>query len=184
MLWTAKLRGYDEGNIVATRAKRYGLTIHYYPVNFYEKNNTFYFIATGIVKGNPRRIHQCFAELKALRRSGNARYVVKWEANKETFLSVTAQPASVESRSMVRTFYNPGLVHRKPAVIFPSGHEEWEVCAFNRADLDTLISVGKALYNLELISFRRANVTTVQVVSAAPNLSARQRDAVQLAVKS
>lgn len=170
MLWTAKLRGYDEGNILAARAKRYGLTIYYYPINFYEKSQTFYFIASGIAKGR-------------LNRPGNARYVVKLEWKQEAFLSITAQPVSVEGKALVRVFYNPAIIHCKPAVIYPSGHEEWEVCAFNKADLDNVISVGKALYNLELISLRRARVTNVHVVAAAPNLSDRQRNALELAIK-
>jgi len=183
MLWTAKLRGYDEKNILASRARKYNLTIYYHPINFYEKKNTFYFIASGIITGRPRQIRQCLAELKALRRPTNDRYVVKLECKKETFLSITAQAASAESRTMVRCFYNPGLIHHKPAVIYPSGHEEWEVCAFNKADLMQVLRIGERLYKLELISLKRAVVTNVHVVAAAPHLSKRQKDALALAIR-
>src|ERR1043166_3513028 len=101
MLWTAKLRGYDEGNILSERAKNYSLTIHYYPLNFYEKKNGFYFIASGIVKGDPLHVDQCFRELKALTRPTNGRYVVKREHSKEAFLSIPAHQASAEARPTV-----------------------------------------------------------------------------------
>jgi predicted DNA binding protein len=183
MLWTAKLRGYDEGNILAQRAKRHSLTIHYYPINFYEKKRAFYFIASGIVKGTPPHIEQCFRELKALRRPVNGRYVVKLEHRNEAFLSITAHRASAEFRNMVRHFYNPGLIHRKPAIIYPSGHEEWEVCAFDKRDLDRVLRIGERLYKLELISLRRTSMPGVQVMAAAPRLSKCQKEALELALK-
>ena len=182
MLWTAKLRGYDEGNILAARARKYSLTIHYYPINFYQKKSVFYFIASGVIKGNPLHIERCFAELKALTRPTNDRYIVKLEHSRETFLSITAHRSSAEVRTMVRYFYNPGLIHRKPAIIYPNGQEEWEVCAFDKSDLDRVLRIGERLYKLELISLRRATVAGVQVMAAAPRLSMRQKQALELAL--
>jgi predicted DNA binding protein len=183
MLWTAKLRGYDPGNLLGERARRFKLTIHYYPINYYEQNGIFYFVAMGIVKGSPSNIRTCFLDLKKTVATKRNRYIVRLEVNKETFLSITAQKASVESRKLVRFFYNPSIIHIRPAIIHPDGHEEWEVCSFNKGDLEQIIRISEKLYNLQLMSLRRASVTNLHVVSASPCLSHGQKAALELAIK-
>jgi predicted DNA binding protein len=183
MLWTAKLRAYDQGNLLGSRARKFKLTIYYYPINHYEQDGIYYFIAMGLVKGTPQNIRKCFRELRKTTAVKQGRYIARLEVNKETFLSVTAQKSSVESRKLVRFFYNPSIIHINPAVIHPDGSEEWDVCSFNKADLERIITIGEHLYNLQLVSLRRANVTNLHIVSASPRLSRRQKTVLELAIK-
>jgi predicted DNA binding protein len=182
MLWTAKLRGYDEDSILGEKARRLNLTVHYYPINYYEEDNVFYFVAAGVVKGLPANVRKCFAELRKTKQSAHRRYLAHLEVSKEAFLSVTAHKASVEFRKMVRAFYKPTLIHLKPAVIHPDGHEEWEVCSFSKADLDSIIRIAEQLYHLELSSVRRAKFGNLHIVMATPKLSSKQRAAMEVAI--
>lgn len=50
-MWIAKLKGFDEGNIYASKTLKNNVSIHYYPTSHYLEKNIYYFIAVGVVEG-------------------------------------------------------------------------------------------------------------------------------------
>lgn len=184
-MWVAKLKGYDAGNIYASRAFKYKVSMHYYPVNHYLKKNTYYFIAVGIVQGNENSVKDFFEDLnKEKKVSKHERYVVKLEVKGNFFVCITAQTQSEELKKFVHLFYNPKFIHIKPAVIDLDGYEEWSIAALERKDIEQLVKISKKKYNGRLLMLKETKLSNIGILSVLPEITDKQKKAFLSAVEN
>jgi len=184
-MWIAKLKGFDEGNIYSTKAKKHNVSIHYYPINHYLERNKYYFIAIGLLEGTEENINSFFKDLKREKKpSRNKRYVIRLEKNGNFFICVTAQTKSVELKRFVHLYYNPKFIHISPAFIDRNGWEWWHIASLERKDIEKLIKVSEEKYRAKILSLKKGKVKNVGILSILPELTEKQKTAFLLAVKN
>ncbi|MFC1697058.1 helix-turn-helix domain-containing protein [Nanoarchaeota archaeon] len=174
-MWSAKFKLSDKNNPIVQLVKETKTIIYYYPLNHYTKDKKHYFLATGIVEGEYQ--DKFFKELKKIK---NNRNVENLEINSNSFIILTS--AKVANK-YIDLFYNPAIIHLKPAIIYPDGFEEQEIVSFDRSVIENIVKVGKELYGLKLSYLKQKKVKNIGVFNILPDLTEKQKEAVTLAMK-
>lgn len=183
-MWVCKFRVYDKENVGAKIVRKTGVTLFYYPINYYIKGNRYYFSAVGIVNGSEKSVKTFFRELRKLKKGpANKRSLVNLEAKKNFFLATTTETKGRNSKLQIDTFYNRQIIHIKPAVICPDGWEEQQIASFDRRIIEKIISISRKIYSLKLSYLRQECIEYLGMVSVLPKVTDKQQHALELAQK-
>lgn len=174
-MWSAKFKLFDKGNPIVQLVKESKVSVYYYPLNNYIKGKNHFFLATGIVEGENQTKF-----LKQLKKMRNNRNVENIEINENFFIILTSER---NSNKYIDLFYNPAIIHLKPAIIYPDGYEEQEIVSFDRAVIENIMKVGQKLYDLKLSYIKQKKVKNIGVLNILPNLTEKQKEAVTFAFK-
>jgi len=177
-MWSMKFKVFDEKGIYSIAVRKSGVSIKGFPLNYYEDNKNYYFIATGFVEGNEKSKRKFFSILK------KDSSVVKLEKSKNYFLITTKLSKSEENKRFVHNFYDPRIIHSKPTIIFPDGWEENEVICFDREIFKDLIKISESVYNFKLMFLKKEKFKGISVIQSVPTLAKKQKQAIQLAIDS
>jgi predicted DNA binding protein len=183
-MWIAKISGVDKNNPIYGLAKRTRVTIQYYPINHYIKGKSYFFTSIGIVQGTDKKIHQFFKEYKKLLKvkSNKSRKLTHLEINKNFFVAVTSETASSELDKYIHLYYNPELIHIKPAIIYPTFIEDMEIACIDRKVLESIIKSTIKRYNGKLLYIRKSKLTDIGVFNILPKITSFQKQALYLAI--
>jgi len=177
-MWTMKFRVFDEKGIYSIAVRKSGVSIKGFPLNYYEDENNYYFLATGFVEGDEKNKRKFFSILK------KNSSVVKIEKSKNYFLILTKLSKSEESKRFVHNFYDPRIIHSKPTIISSDGWEENEVICFDRKILEHLIKISESIYKFKLMFLKKEKFSGISVLQSAPMLAKKQKKAIQEAIDS
>ncbi len=79
------------------------------------------------------------------------------------------------------------IFHTKPVFVDQKGYEHWEVCAWNREDMNHFISFlkenTKNLYDFKIKQIRKTKRTEIFFPQIMPKISPNQKKAIDLAVQ-
>ncbi len=183
-MWVAKFTAYDSTNLIGQLVKKYHLTVPYYPVNHYKKGDQYFFIAIGETHGDKENIKQFFKELKSFKSfRQNKRIVVKLEVKGNLFVAVTAEKESSNLNTMVSLFYNPEVIHIKPAIIDEKGYETWEIGCIDRRLLEHVLRVARIQYGCQVQKLRNEKIENFGTITMLPPLTEKQYNSIMLAIK-
>ncbi len=183
-MWVSKFIAYDSSSLINNLVKKYRLTISYYPVNHYKKGSQYFFIAVGEAHGEKENIKEFFKELKSFKSFvQNKRIVSKLEVNGNFFVMVTSEKESSNLNTMVSLFYNPEIVHIKPAIIDENGYETWEIGCIDRTLLEKMLHVARVKYHCDVKKIRNEKIDNFGTIAMLPSLTDKQYNAIALAVK-
>ncbi len=142
-MWQCRFSVLNKNNEIVEALKKHRLKAYYYPLNHYEKTGKHCFVSTGIIKGREEDKACFFSDIKALEKAEKGRKIELLEYEGNFFIAVTSLSEKEHSRELINVFYNPRVIHLKPAVIYEDGHEEWEIAAISREDIKKIIKIGK-----------------------------------------
>ena len=182
-MWVAKFRVLNKGNLFVELVKKYNLTVIYYPISYYEKRNRYYFIATGIIKGKEENKRKFLVEIKKSKNIEKTRKLELCEYEGDFFTIISSHTKNNEIDKFVRVFYDPSLIHIKPAIILKNGWEEFEVASLNRKDIEKMLEIGKRIYSLELLNIKQKKIKNFGFMSILPELTEKQKEALELALQ-
>ncbi len=183
-MWVSKFTAYDSSNLINNIVKKYRLTISYYPVNHYKKDEQYFFIAVGEAHGEKENIKKFFKELKSFKTfAQNKRIVSKLEVNGNFFVIVTSEKESSNLNTMVSLFYNPEIVHIRPAIIDENGYETWEIGCIDRKLLEKILPVARVKYMCDVKKIRNEKIDNFGTIAMLPSLTDKQYNAIALAIK-
>jgi len=174
-MWVAKLKGETEGSIFGPRTKKYNLTVIGYPMNYYKKNNKYFFTGAGYFLGEEENKKEFLKDLKKDKR------IIKLERKGNFFTSLYSQ------KGRLGPFYDPELIFVKPVVIDSEGYETWEIGSWNKKKLVSLAKhTEKAYkgYNIKLLKLKEEKIDNIFVHHVLPNLTKKQEKAIELAIKN
>jgi predicted DNA binding protein len=184
-MWTLKVKGFEKDNLFNSQAIKHKVSIHYYPLSHYLKNDFYYFTAVGIVEGNEKNVRAFFNDLKKEnKKSKTKRYVVKLEINGNFYVCVSAQHKSVEAEKFVHLYYDPKIIHIDPAVIDSKGYETWNIAVMEKKDLEEPLRIGERKYNARISSLKETKLKNIGILSVLPEITERQKEAFLLAYEN
>ena len=79
--------------------------------------------------------------------------------------------------------YDPKIINLEPVFIDEQGYNHWTIGSWDKEDLMVFIKVVEKEYNGELISINQKKITNFSIISMQPELTAKQKRAMELAIK-
>ena len=175
LMWVAKIIFYpDESAIFAPLTKKFNVTLMGYPLNFFKKKEKWYYTGAAIMIGEELDKRDFFNMLKKDKR------VLKFESNGDYIIGV------YEQLPRLKGLYDPELIRVKPVIINNKGEEIWEIASLNKKALIKFIDIANKDYNRDktkIIKFTKLNATNVSILNLVPELTGKQKQAIELAVK-
>lgn len=176
-MWALKVKVFEEKDVYGSRTRKFNVTLYFYSVNYFIKNNKYYFVGAGIIGGEEKNKKDFLKDLKKDKK------IEKLEVNKDFFVCIYSETKSKALERMVQVAYNPVFFHLKPVIMSNDGWETWEVASLNRKILEELINVAKK-YKYELLYFKEKKISNIMIFSILPELTAKQKKALELAEKN
>ncbi|MFC1710913.1 helix-turn-helix domain-containing protein [Nanoarchaeota archaeon] len=184
-MWVAKFKAIDEKNPFPKIVKNTRVTFYYYPINYYKKGQRYYFIAAGFVQGTQDQKNNFFKECKKLKKHSKKRRVFTYLERKGDFLLIiSSETSSQELKNFVHLYYNPSVIHIKPAIIYPNLEEEQEIACVDRKILEKIINISVKKYKAKLFYFKKQKISNIGILNILPELTDKQKQALHLAVEN
>jgi len=178
-MWVLKIRAREKWTIYSSRTVKYGVKLYYYALNNYEEGGRIFFVASGIIEGEDKQKKNFFADLK---KEPKLEFL---ELNKDFFVCVYSETKTAKRVHDVKAFYNPKLVFLRPVIIDEEGWEDAEIASFEKPDLEIFLKYSKeSNVEVEVSSFKQERISNLMIFSMLPNLTEKQKQALQLAVEN
>jgi predicted DNA binding protein len=174
-MWKAKLAVYDEEGIYASRAKKFGVSVHGYMLNYYSDKNSVHVTLLAFVEGNDKIKKEFIKDLRKDKK------VDEIEDEGNFFICRLSDRSSKERQRFIKLFYNPLLIQVRPFVVYPDGWEELELASFDRKHLEEIIKVSEKKLNLKLRYLKKEKLDNLGILNVLPKLTEKQRVAVEAA---
>ena len=171
-MWTAKIKFSSENTLIGSRAKKYGVDIFGFPLSYsYEKNWVIVQVA-GSIFGSDSDKKRFFEDLKMEKR------VIDIEMSEDFIIGTIKEP--IETNDL----YKKGIFHLSPAYISSKGYEIIEIGSFDRKLIEKVIKIFEKRYDGELLSLQNRKIKTISIVKVHPDLTNKQKKAIELAMKN
>jgi predicted DNA binding protein len=174
-MWAAKIIiPSDEGMLLASRAKKYNITIQGYPINNFEKNKRFYLLASTHIIGDKENKEKFLKDLKKDKRS------IKIDMMNSSFgFWLMEQPKSI------KPLYDPLIIHTKPAIISKEGENIFEIASWDKEKLAKISKTTRSKeYGGKLIYIKQKKITNIAIKTAFPELTQKQKQSIELAIQN
>ena len=170
-MWIAKIKyEADKIGILGKLAKKYDVTIIGYPVSSVKTKNGLKAFFVGTIYGDKKNKIKIFEEIK------NLNFFENLEINDDFIV------AELKVSSDAEFLYDPKIIYARQGIIFPNGEEILEVTSFDRSELVDLFENLKNKAFGKLISLKKESLSSISLVSIAPIITQKQRDAFELAL--
>ncbi len=170
-MWVAKLRIFNEKNILIQLAKKHDVVLTGYPLSYFKEKGKIYLFVTGNIFGedkNKRLFLQDFKKDKRIRKA---------EIKNDFIIAEMEQPLLVEP------FYDPEIIHLKPVFVSNTGYQDWEIASWSRDKLAKVVEVSKKIQG-KLLKLKQEKISNISVRSIFPELTAKQKKAFEIALKN
>jgi len=105
--------------------------------------------------------------------------VIKLERKKDMFMLLE------NAESKIVGFFTPKIIFVKPVLIDINGYEIWELASWNKKELSNFINKAKKIIpKVELLKFINSKTDSIFFPKLIPNLTDKQRRAIELAVEN
>lgn len=170
-MWVAKIKTDASKSFFGQRAIKHKITAAAYPLRSWKKGKHLFALVQGYLVG-PERNKRTF--LEELRKMGRLPYL---EA-KDNFLI-----AVIEDEPRAEPLYDPAIIWLKPAAISHTGYELWELASWKKEPLQRVIELAQKHLDGKLLKLTEEKVGNIGIVSILPELTGKQRRALELAVE-
>jgi|SRR3989344_3051180 len=177
-MWTLKIKVREKWNIYNERTLKFRVKLYLYSQNNYEEKDKIYFVASGIIQGEEEQKRKFFADLSKNKK------IVSLEWNNDFFIAIYSERKTNPRSKAVKIAYNPRLIFLKPVIINEEGWEEWEVASTRRKDLEAFLHYAHEMkIEHQLFYLKQKKLSNLMIYSILPNLTAKQKKALSLAVE-
>ncbi|MFC1648967.1 helix-turn-helix domain-containing protein [Nanoarchaeota archaeon] len=171
-MWTAKFKIWHEECVIRPRCAKYKVTDFVYLLSWWIEKDKFYYTELHILQGsveNKRKFIQDFKKEKSL---------VSIEQVKENFMTLNVMPAE---NQFYKAVFDPRIIYVKPVVQRTDGYEDWEMACWDKEPLMEITKVPA--FDVEIQYIKQQPLGDIFMKHISPNLSPKQKEAIELAVK-
>ena len=143
-----------------------------YPLSYRKENDCLYVVSAGIAVGDEKNKLSLFRELK------NHKDIRDFERSKDFFICIIKQPLFSE------IVHHPKIIKPNPVLITDKGFHVWDLASFDRLILEQVWLAAKKHVHATLVMFRRDKISNILVTRLYPELTIRQKTALDLAVRN
>lgn len=170
-MWVAKIRFNSEGTLIGSKAAKHKVSLFGFPLSYsYEKNWIVVQVA-GTIFGEEKNKKDFVRDLKREERTINL------ELNNDFLIGIIKEPIYAKS------FYNKDIIHIAPALISEKKYEIINIGSFDRNKLMDIIRLTEEKYEGKLLSIQRKKIKSISIMRVHPELTEKQKKAMELAVK-
>ena len=170
-MWVARIKLKGENSLFGCRSKKHNVSLKAYPLSQSNKRDKISVYVAGEVFGNPENVDAFINDLS------EAKEVLSMERS-EKFIIL-----NIERSQDFKIFYNLNFVHFKPIFIDQNGDNYFEIGCFNRDELTEFVASTEKEYCAELLYIMESSVNRFSIISPYPDITSKQRDAFELAVR-
>lgn len=171
-MWIAKIKFDGSNALLGGFARKYKLSFSGYPVSckILSKKIKVYFIGCIIGEGKSKR--KLIKEINKHRRVGRIE-------EKNGFVV-----GELMDSEIFKPMYSHNIICIKPIVINESGEEFWTIGSWEKKNLMKFIKTVELKVKADLLSIVHKKITNFSFVSTQPNLTLKQKMAMDLAIKN
>ncbi|MCX6742071.1 MAG: helix-turn-helix domain-containing protein [Candidatus Pacearchaeota archaeon] len=169
-MWVAKFV-YSHDCILGNRCKKFKVSLQGVAFSVFKEKGRTITSSMFQASGEETDINQFFIDLK------KDKNVIKLERKGHTFLlHEKAEKKAVKH-------YNPRIIFIKPVLINEKGEETWEISSWEKSEVSKFFySVKREMKNFKLLKFVNIPLDNVFFPRLMPNLTEKQKHAIELAV--
>ena len=172
-MWIAKFKIWHKNCLLRPRCIKYKVTDFVYLINSWEEKKRFYYTELHILQGKEEDKKKFVKDLK------KEKVIKKLEQKGNYIFTLNEESLQKQYYSPV---FNPKIIQVKPVAQRTDGYEDWELASWDKEILMKIIDVP--VFDVELKSVEESKLSDIFLPQIYPKLSARQREAIELAVKS
>lgn len=170
-MWVAKIKyAAEKIGVLGKLAKKHNITLTGYPVSYSKTSKGVTSFLIGHVFGEEKNKRAFIREIK------KSPLFISFEENNDFITATLRILPNAEG------LYNPYIIYAKPAILLPDGTEILEVASFERKYLEKLISFLERKADGKLVSIKEEKLSGLSVVSLAPKITEKQKEAFELAL--
>jgi predicted DNA binding protein len=171
-MWVLKLRFSAKKQFLGQLAEKHGVSLTGYALSHWKDKKWLYLEAAGFMFGEEKNKKSFLKDIKGQKE------LVKMEYSKGFIIAIIKQPLFTEA------VYNPKIINLTPVVINKNGYHEWHLASFDRKILVRLLNVAEKYWGAAMISFGEERVSNISFTQLLPELTPKQRKAMEIAINS
>jgi predicted DNA binding protein len=171
-MWVAKIKINTNNTLIGSLAVKYKIDLYGFPLSYYYNKNEIIVHMSANIFGIEKDKNNFTNELKKQQR------LINIEKNNDFIIMTIKEP------NYMKCLYNKDIIHVNPGFISSEGYEIGEIASFNRESLIKLSKILKEKYNGSLISIKKKSIKSVSIMKISPELTEKQRNALNLAIKN
>ncbi len=170
-MWVARFKIWHKNCRIRPLCEKYNVTDFVYVIKSWIKKNRFFYTQHHILQGreqDKKRFVRDFKRMKGVRRleyKGNCMLTLREDPINESFDPI----------------FNPQIIQIKPVVQRTDGFEDWELASWDKEELMRIFNIPA--YKVKLRSIEKKKLTDVVLAHLSPDLTVKQKEAIQLAMK-
>ena len=172
-MWVAKFRVWHKNCLLRPRCMKYQVTDFVYLINSWEDKNHFYYTELHILQGTKE------SKKKFIRDLRKEKTITKLEDNGNYIFTLNEELLQKQYYSPI---FDRQIIQVKPVAQRTDGYEDWELASWDREILMKIIDVP--VFDVELKSIEESKLSDIFIPHIYPKLSTKQKEAIELAVKS
>lgn len=171
-MWMAKFKVWHKDCLIRPLCVKYKITDFVYLVSSWEEKSYFFYYELHIIQGSNENQNKFIEEIKknsslvSIEVVGNYIYTLNKKSLKEKYYYI---------------LFNHKLIYVKPVIQRIDGYEDWEIACIDKQDLMLIKKIP--MFKVELIYIKKTKITNIFIPKIFPNISEKQTQALELAVK-
>jgi predicted DNA binding protein len=170
-MWVAKVKLFGETGKIGSRTKKFNISVSGFPISFYAKKDGIYIYMVGFLFGEQKNKEKFIKDIK------KEKGVLHFENKNDFIIAQVIEPLKLAP------MYDSKIINLEPIFIDEQGFNHWTIGSWDKEDLMAFIKVVEKEYNAELISITQRNITNFSIISMQPELTTKQKRAMELAIK-
>ena len=170
-MWVAKIKFSESGTLIGSKAEKFRINLFVFPLSFFYEKNWIIVHFAGTMIGNEKDKKDFIISLKKEKRTINL------EVNNDFIIGTIREPL------YAKVVYNKDILHLAPALISDKGYEVITIGSYKRDLLMRSYDALKKKQSGELLSIQDKKVSSISVMKLHPDLTAKQKKAIELAIK-
>jgi len=171
-MWVAKIKINSEKTLIGSKAIKHNITMYGYPISSNVKKDGIYVHVAGSILGRAEDKKKFIKELK------RDKDVLHFEEEADFILGQIKQPLKF------KRIFNPEIIYLEPIIIKDDGYEYWTIGSWDKKELTDFIDILEKYREGKLLSIQQKKATSVSIIKAHPELTKKQRQAIELAIKN
>jgi len=170
-MWVAKLL-FRHDCILGNRCKKFNVSLQGVVFSVFKEKNRMLSSSMLYASGKEKNMRDFYKDLK------KDPAVVKLDQKENMCLLIE------KATSKAVQFYGPKLIFIRPVLMDSTGFEHWEIGSWEKeVVMDFVNKVEKHVPEFKLVSFRNIKMNNLYFPKLIPNLTEKQRWALELAIK-
>lgn len=170
-MWVAKIKFSGFVTNIGSLAIKHKVDLFGFPLSFSETSRGIEVQVAGTIFGDTVNKKGFLKEFKKTERC------LEIEENNDFLIGRILEPVGS------KVLYEPKIYHVSPAYISSKGYEIIEIASFTKEPLMKVREFFTGKYEGELLSIVKKRINSVSVMKISPDLTFKQREAIDLAVR-